>query len=582
MSLADVGGMPTRTTPNSLEVAQGYWFDHAAAEAAVVFFERYTFFTTGEWAGKPFVLEPWQEQDIVRPLFGWKRADGTRRYRRCFVWVPRKNGKTELAAGIALLLLMGDGEPGAQVLSIATDKNQASIVFDKAVAMLGYSKDLQPHLTAFRNSIYCPAIAGVFKPLSGIPKGKHGLNMSGLVGDEIHEWDSDRLYQFVHQSSGARRQPLEFLISTAGEMQGYGFEAWKECEAILSGTIVDHETLIVVYAADADRDKADPDYWKSEEARKRANPNYGKSIKSEYLEAELRKALRLPRLENDFKRFHLNLWVEQATRWLPMDAWADCGTAPAERAAIRARVMAEAEGQSIAPKPAGPAIIVTRDIQRWQALPGLMKGRQAFGGIDLSSTKDLTCLCWIFPPLKEGGLLTVVPRFYCPRATLQDRVKSDKVPYDLWAKQGALITTPGNAVDYAWLKRDAIKDAEQYRVGSIAIDRYNATHLTMELRDEGLEAQLFGQGFVSMSSPSKELEKLLLARMLDHGGHPVLSWCARNVAVSTDAAGNIKPDKPKSAERIDGIVALVNALGAMMTTEKEEDISAALANPVIR
>jgi len=560
-----------------------FHFDETSAHNAVAFFPRYLRLTAGEWAGRPFHLAPWQADRIIRPLFGWRRPDGRRRYKRCYVWVPRKNGKTELAAGIAVLLTVADGEPGGQVFSIATDKLQASIVFDKAVAMVAYSAELQEHLTTFKTSIFCPELGSAFRPLSGIPKGKHGLNMSGLVGDEIHEWDDDRLYQFVHQSSAARREPLEFLISTAGEKTGYGWEAWQYCQGILDGTIDDPETLVVMIGADAEKDKADPDYWKRESTWAEANPNFPTTPKPEYLRAEAKAAMRLPRLENDFKRYHLNLPVEQTTRWLPMDAWADCGAPAILRPYFRAVVEAAEEERAPPERPpeylawlaAPPAVR-----QRWRELPSLMAGKRAFGGVDLSSTTDLTCLAWFFEA-QDGGLPTVVPRFYVPRDTMQKRIKTDKVPYDLWERMGALTVTPGNVVDYEFIKRDLYADAELYRVGSVAFDRWNATQIILQVVGEGLDAKPFGQGFQSMTGPAKELEKLLLGRTLDHGGHPVLSWCARNAACEKDAAENIKPSKKKSNERIDGIVAAVMALGASMEAEPEQDLSGFLANPVI-
>lgn len=557
-----------------------YWFDAEAADAAVRFFPENLFLTTGEWAGKPFELAKWQAEDICRPMFGWKRADGTRRFRRVFVWVPRKAGKSEYAAGVAIALLLGDEEPGAQVFSIATDKNQASITFDKAVQMLGYSAPLQPHLHAFKNAMYCPAINGSFRPLSGIPKGKHGLNMSGMVGDELHEWANDRLYQFVHQSSASRRQPLEFLISTAGEKKGFGYEAWQECQDIIDGTIVDTETLVVVYAADPDMDKADPDYWKRESTWAAANPNYPISPKADYLAAECRKARRLPRLENDFKRYHLNLWVEQETRWLPMDLWQDCGAAPSQRPEIRARNDAVLDG-TWTPPTNGPAIFVARKNDRWKAFRERFKGRRAYAGGDLSSTKDLSCISWVFPPEGDEELTTVIPRFYCPRRTLADRVKTDKVPYDFWEKEGALQTTPGNAIDYDWIKRDILEDAAFFDLRTIVFDRHLAAQIAIQLCGEGLDAAVMGQGFISMNGPAQTLETLVLDLKLDHGGHPVLHWCARNTAIETDAAGNIKPSKKVSTERIDGVVATVNGLWAMSQAPVEVDLTDALKNPVI-
>lgn len=497
-----------------------YWFDERAADKAVAFFADHVRLTDAEWAGKPFVLEAWQADDIVRPLFGWKRADGTRRYRRCIVWVPRKNGKTELAAGVSILALIGDAEPGAQVYSIAKDKDQARLVFDKATRMVQMSPTLSAHLECLKPSIYCPSLNAAFKPLSGRAEGKHGLSMSGLIGDEVHEWPSGELYTFVHQSTGARRQPLEFLISTAGKRGGYGWQVWEESLRIAEDPSVDPETLVVIYAADPDDNWTDPKTWA------RANPNLGVSVKREYLAAECKRAQELPRLENDFRRYHLNQWTEQDVRWIPLDRW---------------------------DKGAGPVA--------WQDLREHLKGRTCYGGLDLSSTSDLTSLKWVFPPATPDEPWRVVARFFCPADTVELRSRRDRVAYERWVREGALTATPGNVTDYPAVKAAIFEDAEHFHVAGLAIDRWNATQLAVELQEEGLPVVMFGQGFASMSAPAKELERLVLAAELHHGGHPLLRWCVGNVAIEGDAAGNIKPSKAKSSEKIDGVVSVVMGLG---------------------
>lgn len=542
-----------------------YWFDAEAAEAAVAFFPRYLRLTTGEWAGRPFALEGWQADDIIRPLFGWKRKDGTRRYRRCYVWVPRKNGKTELAAGVALLALIADGEMGGQVFSIAADEKQAKLVFDKATAMVGWSPELSKFLTCFKTSIYCADLAAAFKPLSGNPRGKHGLNMSGLIGDEIHEWRDADLYTFVHQSAAARRQPIEFLISTAGTREGYGWEAWDYCLKVAGSEIDDPETLVVIYAADPEADWTSPETWAA------ANPNYPISPKHDYLEAECREARESPRKENDFKRYHLNIWTEQAVRWLSMEAWDACG--------FPAGTVAAGGGCEI-PPPADIAPGVRRAPvnARWQTLEEGLFGRRCFGGLDLSSTTDLTAWVMMFPPEEREGVWTMIVRAFMPEARIAERVRRDRAPYDQWARQGALITTPGNVVDYDFVKDQVYRDAQRFKVEAIGIDRFLAPQIAIQIQQEGLNAQFFGQGFLSLSAPSKELERLVLDRRLDHGGHPAARWCAGNVAIATDPAGNIKPAKDKSTERIDIIAAAVNALGmALGANEQGVDYDALVA-----
>jgi len=503
-----------------------YWFDDKAAASASSFFPTHLRFTEGEWAGKPFHLEPWEDNDIIRPLFGWKRADGTRQYRRCIVWIPRKNGKTELAAGVALLALIGDGELGGQVYSIAKDKDQARLVFAKASAMVNLSPTLSGLLETYKPSIYCAELNAAFKPLSGNAHGKHGLSMSGLIGDEIHEWPTGDLYTFVHQSSVARRQPIEFLISTAGQRMGFGWETFEYCQKVQSGLVEDDETLIVIYAADPEADWTDEATWRS------ANPNYGVSVKADYLRAECKRAQESPRHENDFKRYHLNIWTEQAVRWLAMDRWR---------------------------KQAGPT--------PWDALAETLRGRRCFGGVDLSQTTDLTASVLVFPPDAANEKWAFLPRFFVPKERIATRVRTDRVPYDKWAQIGALVPTEGNVVDYDFVKEQVLRDAEMFRIEKFGFDPFNALQLMIQLQGEGLPVEKVRQGFLTLSGPSKELERLLLDEAFVHGGHPILEWCAGNVAIEMDAAGNIKPSKSKSTERIDGIAALVTALALAISNE---------------
>lgn len=517
-----------------------YWYDENAADSVVRFFADHVCFTDAEWAGKPFVLEPWQEHDIIRPMFGWKRADGTRRYRRVFVWVPRKNGKTELAAGIALALLLGDGEIGGQVYSIASSGDQAKIVFNKAVKMCDLSPGLSD-LQCFTTSIYDPELGAAFKPLTGRATGKHGLSMSGLVGDEVHEWTDGDLYQFVHDSTDARRQPMEFLISTAGKKGTFGETLWDECIAIRDGLVDDPETLVVIYAASEDDDWTDPEVWA------KANPNLGVSKKLDKMEANCRRARQLPRLVNAFKNYQLNIWTDQATVWLPMKAMTDSG---------------REFGWDMC---TGPT--------HWRDLDKKLADKTCFGGVDLSATNDLSALAWWFP-IQEGlETPAVIVRFFKPKDLLKDHGNRDKLNYEQWAKDGALIATEGNVVDYAFIRQQIYEDAERFQVafagsydpdateGGIAIDRWNATETAIKLMDEGLPVVKFGQGFGSMNAPSKNIESLVLKNGLHHGGHPILRQHAKVVAVKTNETGDIKPVKAKPTQRIDGIVAMIMANG---------------------
>ena len=533
-----------------------YWYDELTADKAVAFFPKHLVFTEGEWAGRPFILEAWEEHDILRPLFGWKRADGTRRYRRCYVWIARKNGKTEFAAGIALLMLLGDAEMGGQVFSIASEHGQAAIVFSKASNMVARAPRLAERLECLKYSIYCPSLNASFRPLSGKPKGKHGLNMSGLVGDEVHEWPDGDLYQFVHDSSGARRQHLEFMISTAGQKGTHGEEVFRECQAILAGDVDDPETMVVIYAPDADDD------WTKEETWRKANPNFGRTVKVEPFLADFHRARQLPRLENDFRRYRLNTWTDQAVKWLPIDAIDDNG---------------RHYGWDHCVGPIG-----------WRDLDAALKGKLCFGGMDLSSTSDLSALIWWFP-IQEGlKVPAVLARFFKPFDLLKVHSRRDRLPYERWHKEGALFATPGNVIDYAYIQEQVYKDAAAFRIahvsnrdrkqdqGGIAIDRWNATETAVKLQQEGLPVVLFGQGFASMSAPSKELERLCQCNGFHHGDHPVLRRHAQAVAVESSPRDDIKPVKQNPNSRIDGIVGLVNALGIAAKGDPTADLQSAV------
>lgn len=520
-----------------------YHFDQAMADRAVEFFPRFLKLTMGEWAGRAFHLSPHQAHHI-RQIFGWRRkSDGFRRYRRVRWWEPRKNGKTELAAGVAHLLAIADGEPGAQVLSHATDGAQAALSFERGAAMVQFSPELSELYEVTDKGMFCPALLSVWKPLSGIPKGKHGLNAHGLIGDEAHEWKDARLHTFLMQSMGSRRQPLDFIISTAGERTGYGWELWNTSIKIRDGVIDDPETYVAIHAAEENDDWTDPKTWA------KANPNLGVSLKRSFLEDMCKQAQESPRLENDFKRYHLNLWVGQAVRWLPMDHWRQCTADAADKGA-------------------------------WRQMEERLRGRRCFGGLDLAQTRDITALVWWFPP--EGSEpAAVLCRFFIPGDAIAVRSRRDLVPYELWEREGAVFTTPGNVTDYDFVKEQVFRDAEAFQVGGLAIDRWNATQLANQLQGEGLPVVLFGQGFASMGAPTKELERLVMGHGLDHGNHPVLEWMAENAAVTTDPAGNVKPAKDKSREKIDGIVALIMGIGLNMGAVKEqssylEDISLAV------
>ena len=498
-----------------------FWFDEAAADRAVLFFEAALKHIKGEWAGKPLKLSPWQADQIIRPLFGWKRQDGTRRYRTAYIQIPRKAGKSTLAAGIALYLLMADGEPGAEVYSAAADRDQAAIVFELAKSMADASKALRSRLQAYKRALVMPSTASSYKVLSSEAYTKHGLNAHGIVIDEVHALPDRDLWDVLTTSTGARRQPLTVAITTAGfDRHSLCYELYDYGCKVRDGIIQDASFLPVIFEAAQDDDWKDPATWH------KAHPGLGVSVKEEYFAAECAKAQQLPTYENTFKRLLLNVWTEQDTRWLPMDAWDACGA----------------------------------------DLPDL-EGRACYAGLDLSTTTDITALVLAFP---IGGTIHLLPFFWVPRDGIAKRAKRDRVPYDTWAAHGDIYATEGNVLDYESIRLKINELSERYHIKEIAIDRWNATQLATQLTGDGFNVIGFGQGFASMSAPCKELERRILGREINHGDNPVLRWMASNVSVTMDPAGNMKADKAKSTERIDGIVATLMALGRVMQNDEEQ------------
>jgi phage terminase large subunit-like protein len=484
----------------------------ARGDIAVRFFQENLTHSKGELGGKPFMLEPWQ-QDYLRRLFGTLRADGMRQYRTSLLALPRKNGKSTMCAGIALKLLF-DAEPGAEIYSCAADRDQARLVFDMAKVCVEQSPKLRSKLKVFRNSIVREDTHSFYKALSAEAFTKHGLNAHGVIFDELHAQPDRELVDVMQTSMGARRQPMLVYITTAGyDRKSICWEIWKYAESVQAGLIQDDTFLPMIYAA------AIEDDWKSEDTWRKSNPNLGVSVKLDFLRTECARAVEMPAYENTFRQLHLNQWTEQDTRWLRMDHWTQ-GNSPS---------------------------------------PVVLAGRDCWGGLDLATTFDTTCLALLFP--LEDGTYFVEPHFWIPKENLTQRVRRDKVPYDVWERQGHLHVTEGNVTDFDQVRADINELAKKYRIRQVAIDRWNATQLAVQLQGDGVEVLGFGQGYGSMSGPAKVLESLVVSGKLLHAGHPVLAWQAGNVAIQQDHSGNIKPSKQKSTERIDGIVSLVMAIG---------------------
>ena len=498
-------------------MAKDSHYDKEAADYAVMFIESLCH-TKGTWAGKPFELIDWQEQ-IIRDIFGTLKPNGYRQFNTAYVEIPKKMGKSELAAAVALLLTCGDGEERAEVYGCAADRQQASIVFEVAADMIRMCPALNRRckiLSATKRIVYLPTNS-FYQVLSAEAYSKHGFNIHGVVFDELHTQPNRKLFDVMTKGSGdARMQPLYFLITTAGtDTKSICYETHQKAKDILAGMKIDPTFYPVIYGADESDDWTDPKVWK------KANPSLGITVGIDKVKAACESAKQNPAEENSFRQLRLNQWVKQAVRWMPMEKWDKCAFATDEDE---------------------------------------LEGRVCYGGLDLSSTTDITAFVLVFPPMDEDDKYIILPYFWIPEENMAQRVNRDHVPYDLWERQGFLQTTEGNVVHYGYIEKFIENLGERFNIREIAFDRWGAVQMVQNLEGMGFTVVPFGQGFKDMSPPTKELMKLVLEERIAHGGHPVLRWMMDNVCARTDPAGNVKMDKEKSTEKIDGAVATVMAL----------------------
>ena len=482
----------------------------------------------GKWAGYLFMLEEWQEK-IIKDVFGSVDKSGTRRYRTVYIEVPRKNGKTTFAAAMALYMLFMDGEQGAEVYSAAADREQASLVFNVAASMVRANPSLfkKCRIIDSQKRIVFYQKNSFYRAIPAEAPSAHGFNASAIIYDELHAAPNRELFDVLSTSQGAREQPLLIMITTAGyDQNSICYEQHDYAQKVLNGTIKDPSYYACIYAADENDD------WTKMATWKKANPNYGISVNPEFLKKEAKRAQELPSYQNTFRRLYLNNWVQQQTRWIDLHLWDE-----------QAGIVIEEE----------------------------LKGRKCYGGLDLSTVSDLTAWVMVFPH-DDPETVDVLARFWCPASKLHDSTNKYRHQYQEWQRLGFLKTTPGDAIDYGFIRQQVLDDAKKFRLVDMNVDRlFQAHQLAMELIDELGEEKVIGmgQGFMSMAVPMKELERRLLARKIKHGGNPVLRFMADSVVVKQDAAGNLKPDKANSQARIDGIVALVMALDRLSRHEKE-------------
>lgn len=498
-------------------------FDVKAADMAVDFFPECLVHVKGPKGGEggkapePFDLELWQKA-VIGCLFGWKRPDGTRRYRSVLLYVARKNGKSTLGAGIALEVLFMDHEPGAEIYSAAADRDQARLIFDQAQKMVLADSELNSRATVYEKAIVLSDGSGSYKPISADANTKHGYNVHAAIIDELHAQKTRDLTDALTTATGARSQPLIVYLTTADfDRPSICNEVHEYATKVRDGIIEDRSMLPVIFETQKEEDWTDPKVWA------KANPNLGISTSREDFEEQFQRAQETPSFENTFKRLKLNMKTEQATRWLPLLKWDKC-----------AAVVSDEKF---------PLCV-------WYA------------GLDLSSTTDIASFVLWSPDNN-----VVLPHFWIPSEAAHLRERRDRVPYLTWAREGLITMTEGNVIDFDIIRRDIGLLGEVYNIKRIAVDRWGSIQVQNQLAGDGFDIDPFGQGFASMSAPTKELEKLVIGETLRHQGHPVLRWMGSNVCTEEDAAGNIKPSKSRSTEKIDGIVALIMAIGAKM----EED-----------
>jgi len=510
-----------------------FYFDQDAAQHAIDFFQ-FCHHYKGEWAGKVIELEPWQQFSLWVP-FGWKRkGDDTRRFRKVYEEVARKNAKSTKLAGVGNYLLAADGEPGAEVYSAATTRDQAKIIFDAAGQMVKRSPHLNRLIQSYRHNLCIVETASKFEPLSADYNTLDGLNVHAALVDEVHAHKNRRVVDVLESGMGSRRQPFLYMITTAGinaqdsialEFREYGIKILKR--------IIEDETFFpLIYTLDEN------DEWTDERVWPKANPNLNVSVKLDEMRELCRKAIEVPSAQHEFKTKRLNLWLNAHELWLPVERWDECA-----------------------------ADFTERDLL----------GRECFGGLDLSSTVDISAFVLLFPRREvQGGeeveVFDALPYFWVPEENAELRARRDRVTYPLWIEQGFIEATEGNAVDYDTIRLRINELNTRFNVREIAVDRWNSSQLVAQLQNDGLTMVMFGQGMQSMSAPMKLFEALVMSRRIRHNRNPVLRWMMTNVSAKRDGAGNIKPDKEKSTEKIDGVVAAIMALARASVAAPETSV----------
>ena len=496
------------------------------AERAVNFFSDCLTHTKGPLAGQPFQLMPWQAA-VNANMYGWLRPDGTRRFRKSFRTLPRKNGKTTWTAGEALYVLLTDGEARGEAYCAGADREQAGLAFATAAAMLRCNSDFNDACKIVDSQKRIVYKDSFLRAIPANEEASHGFDVSFLCGDELHAWRDRKMFDVLLTGTGARPQPVVIWITTAGhDRHSVCFSEYKYAKGVRDGVIDDPYYLPVIWESE------ETDDWRDEETWRKANPNYGVSLRKDYMQSEARRAETEPSYQNTFRRLHCNQWTTQKTRWLDLEKWRACKATPT-------------------------------------AIPA---GTEVFCGLDLSSTTDLTA--WVVACRLPDGGFKVQPHFWIPEEMMEKVERRDRVPYSTWKKQGFLSTTPGSRIDQTFIEAQILKDFETYNVQYVGYDPWACENLASRMETAGVPMVKVRQGAPTLSAPCKELEACVLSGTFDHGNNPMLEWNAENIEVIADANGNVRPCKPRHGDsrKIDGLAACVIAMACSLAAKTKSSI----------
>jgi phage terminase large subunit-like protein len=503
-------------------------FDQKQAQHIIQFVQTFCHHSQGEWAGQRVKLEPWQ-QAMLHILYGWRWADtGYRRFKFAYVELAKGNGKSFLASAIGLYELIASGEPGSEVYSVATKKDQARIVFSEAERMVKASPSLKSRIKSFRDNLHIAGTASKFQPLSSDEDSLDGPRPQAIIVDELHAWGPSgrKLWDVLANALGKRRSPIFLVITTAGSgEESLCRQQHNYCDKVLSSVHQDDSWFAWVCGLDDGDDHLDEANWI------KANPNLGVSVNIKELREVVNKAKGDPASLNGVLRLRLGVWTSSTSAWIDIEEW-------------------------------------NKNVDE-TVTPDSLKGQPCFGGLDLSTTTDISAFVLLFPPYGDRTKWAILPFFFLPADNIEKRAKRDRVPYDVWQRQGLFHLTSGNVIDYDAIRAKIAQLAEEYDLREVAADPWNATETLTKLQEAGFVCSTVRQGFASMAGPTKRLGELILKHDLVHFANPILRWMASNVVVDMDATGSIKPDKAKSTEKVDGIVALICALSRAMVVPVE-------------